>query len=115
MSNSTTQKPTIKFLARLAKKRMRLDNLVKPNSPFTTTIDKELEALKNKAKELIASDKDSMAPISHLIDQEKFKSLNQMQRDKYILDIIEVYSKVRSEMLMRTNYNYVSQELGISS
>ena len=96
METNNAERPTLKILARLAKKRMKYNELVKVDS--ITAFDKELEALKDKVRTLIANDKDTTAPIMKLVDQEKMKNFNSVQRDKYILDIIEVYSTLRAEL-----------------
>ncbi|MBQ4535443.1 MAG: hypothetical protein IJA22_01305 [Clostridia bacterium] len=46
METNNAERPTLKILARLAKKRMKYNELVKVDS--ITAFDKELEALKDK-------------------------------------------------------------------
>ncbi|MBR4406883.1 MAG: hypothetical protein IKT27_01040 [Clostridia bacterium] len=93
------EKPSLKFLARMAKKRMRYIEMMQEKA--LTPIDRQFEALKDKARKLIEADRDTTAPIKKLIDYEVYDKLNQIQRDKYILDLIEVYTKMKSQIEKR--------------
>ena len=58
---------------------------------------KEDEMLSNRVVTLLKENPNTIAPIAEIIDIEKFKSLNEIEKQNYILTISEKYLKLKEE------------------
>ena len=111
----------LKFLANLAKQRLRNKNYeeekklkkntvssyfiqnaralkrLKAETSYVTIQNKEDEEFVSKVKDLINSD--CYNPLGVLCDNNYFSTLNQFEKEFYILNLSEKYNRVKNELL----------------
>lgn len=69
-----------------------------------TTISKtEDEIFSNKVINLLKENPNTISPIAEIIDIEKYKSLNEIEKQNYILDISEKFVKIKEEFYKKQN------------
>lgn len=103
----------IKLLAEQAKKRLarnarvttavaNYNNTSSPKLRYmqekVLLVDTEEEELYCKLKQIFLSGDDVMNPIGQLIDQNKFKSMNALERDAYIVRTVEKFQKLKARL-----------------
>ena len=108
----------LKFLANLAKQRLRNKNYeeerktkrstvssyflqnarrLKAETNYVTIQNKDDEEFINKVRDLI--DGDCYNPLGVLCDKSYFSTLNQFEKEFYILNLSEKYNRVKNELL----------------
>lgn len=109
---------TLKSLAQKAKNRLKSVGL-NANELITTmseeavikkcavsyklaSYNKELEddKLYPKVKAMLEKDIDVQSPLKELIDNKVFRTLSEIEKEKYILDLSKRYIKLREKFLM---------------
>lgn len=114
-------KSDLKFLANLAKQRLRNKNYeeqksirrntassyfiqnaralkrLKAETSYVTIQNKEDEDFINKVKDLLTDD--CYNPLGILCDNNYFSTLNQCEKEFYILNLSEKYNKVKNELM----------------
>ncbi len=73
----------------------KFPNSLSPNIRFKV-ISSSDETFDNRAREIL--EKDSLNPIRELMDENYYKSLNEGMREKYLLEIIEKFVKVKKQI-----------------
>lgn len=71
---------------------------------ITTISNKEDEILSSKVINLLKENPNTISPIAEIIDIDKYKSLNEIEKQNYILDISEKFVKIKEEFYKKQNY-----------
>lgn len=64
---------------------------------ITTLSKTEDEVLYSKVETLLIENPNSISPIAEIIDLEKYKKLNEVEKQNYILNISEKFVKIKEE------------------
>ena len=75
----------------------------KADITITTLSSKEDEIFNEKVINLLTTNPNTISPLKDLIDIEKYKSLNDVEKQKYILTISEKYVKIKQDFERKQN------------
>ncbi|MFA6859860.1 MAG: hypothetical protein WCR30_00555 [Clostridia bacterium] len=116
----------LKLLAEQAKKRLARNarvssgvcNQTTENPPKIRYIQEKVllsneedELLYSKLKEIFSQNENVTNPIGQLIDQTKFKSLSTLERDAYIVRMIEKFNTLKDRFNKEKNDNQLEREI----
>lgn len=78
--------------------------------PIVTTakikiIPNEDENLKDKVVYLMSQEEIVTNPVHYLLDDKKFKNMDDEQRERYLLSTLDKYNKLREQMENMTEFN----------
>lgn len=98
----------LKKLARQAKNRLSKRNYFNGNGEFGLKTsgffadyklvllnNKEDEKFYLKVKQILAENEDTVNPIGKLVDAQKFSSLSEQDKEKYLFNLVEKYKQMK--------------------
>ena len=116
----------IKLLARSAKQRLKLSQYLQKNTEYknpeseqaqhyimaenkklvesTNIIDHEEQILWQKVCKIMESDSDFISPISKLIDQDKYNTMDEISRQSYVLELTKKYTELKQRYIKEHEY-----------
>ena len=83
---------SLKSLAKLAKKRLKCQEVMPGPKKSVPPQSEEEKALIEKILEVLRCNHDTPAPLMALIDQKKFEKLSPLEREIYIFNLIDKYN-----------------------
>lgn len=75
----------------------------KADITITTLSNKEDEIFNRKVINLLTNNPNTISPLAELIDIEKYKSLNDVEKQNYILNLSEKYVKIKQDFEQKQN------------
>lgn len=90
----------LKFLAKLAKNRLRKKNIKSQITPINkNTFNKEEFSICFDVYKLLDKKIDSSSPLGELIDYNKFNQMSALQKEQYIFELIDKYNFCKKQYL----------------
>lgn len=68
---------------------------------------KEDEKLYSKVKSILSEDEDVINPLGRLVDKNKFSSLSEMDKERYIFNLAEKYRVMRERFIKEKSLSQV--------
>lgn len=64
------------------------------------------ESFQRKVYNLLKENSDTTCPFKDLIDNKNYSNLNDVQKQRYILDLAEKYAQIREDYLENSAFNF---------